>query len=47
MKDKEFLLWIYDRLLFVHEEYIGADYMRKLLSIADATEPDKITPNTK
>ena len=45
MNDREFLLWIHDRLFFIHGEDPSTDYMHKLLAIANAIPPDRITPN--
>jgi len=45
MTDKDFLIWIHNRLEFVHGELHHADYMHKLRTIIDATPEDKITPN--
>lgn len=46
MTDREFLIWIHERLIRVHGELKGMDYMWKLRSIIEATPFDKITPNT-
>jgi len=46
MNDKEFLIWIYDRLHIVYSERHDIDYMLKLTSIIEATDKDKCTPNT-
>lgn len=46
MKDKKFLIWMYRRLLQVHDESPSFDYMQKLKSIIGSTDPDVITPNT-
>lgn len=35
MTDKEFLNWIYERLLYVHKEHANYDYMHRLRSIID------------
>jgi hypothetical protein len=45
MKDKDFLLWLYHRLIYVHDEDKDYDYMLKLKAIIDATPEDKVTPN--
>ena len=45
MIDKDFLQWIYNRLKSVHGENPNFDYMHKLKSIIEATDPDKVTPN--
>lgn len=45
MKDREFLMWLHERLEFVHGEKPTADYMHKLRAIIRAT-PEKLeTPN--
>lgn len=43
MFDKEFLQWLYDRLHHIHGESVNVDYMHKLKSIIEATDPDKVT----
>jgi hypothetical protein len=43
MKDKDFLLWIYDRLSKVHGENENTDYMLKLKAIIKVTDPEIIT----
>jgi len=45
MNDKEFLLWIHQRLSQVHGENKNADYMWKLRAIIANTPDDKVTPN--
>jgi len=45
MSDKEFLQWLYNRLLGVHGEIPYTDYMRKLKSIINATDSKQNTPN--
>jgi hypothetical protein len=45
MKDKEFLEWLRDRLIYIHRENQHVDYMGKLQSIIDATNPEQVTPN--
>jgi hypothetical protein len=47
MYDKDFLQWLYNRLHHEHGENKNVDYMRKLKSIIEATDPDQLTPNTK
>lgn len=46
MKDREFLIWLHNRLRFQHEEHPNMDYMYRLRSIIAATPPEKETPNT-
>ena len=46
MYDKEFLLFIYTRLVTQHSESTSVDYMQKFRSIIDATNPTQCTPNT-
>jgi hypothetical protein len=41
--DKEFLQWIYDRLLYVYKENPSYDYMFKLKAIIENYPKDKIT----
>jgi hypothetical protein len=45
MKDREFLIWIHERLEHVHNESTFVDYMHKLRSIITATPEDQETPN--
>lgn len=45
MKDKEFLLWIHNRLVEVHGENPYFDYMHKLRAIINNTDHEKFTPN--
>lgn len=45
VKDKEFLMWLYERLQFVHNENPNVDYMKKLLCVISITPEDKLTPN--
>ena len=42
MNDKEFLMWIYRRLIN-HGEGSHVDYMRRLRAISEATDPEKKT----
>ena len=46
MTDKQFLIWIHERLRLVHSENEHVDYMYKLRSIIESTPPEKYTPNT-
>lgn len=46
MKDKDFLLWLTQRLIKVYDEDSGTDFVTKLNSIALATPADQDTPNT-
>ncbi len=45
MKDREFLVWLLQRLYAVHHEPLNVDYMLKLASIIDRTHPDQCSPN--
>lgn len=45
MKDKEFLKWIHERLVLVHEESPTMDYMHKLRAIIKNTPVDQYSPN--
>jgi len=45
MNDKDFLQWIHDRLVKIHDEHPNADYMNKLQNIIDETSDSKFTPN--
>ena len=44
MKDKEFLQWIYNRLVYVHNENELFDYMHKLKAIIEVMPGDQETP---
>jgi len=46
VNDKEFLMWLKDRLHFEHGESLSVDYMLKLQAIIEATPEDKFTPNS-
>lgn len=45
MNDREFLMWLHERLVSVHGEDACFDYMHKLRAIIKATPADKSTPN--
>ena len=45
MKDRDFLIWIHERLTKVHGEDELVDYMHKLRAIINATNPNLTTPN--
>lgn len=45
MTDREFLTWIHERLVHVHNENNCMDYMWKLRAIIQATPEDQVTPN--
>ena len=45
MKDREFLIWLHERLCKVHGETEIVDYMHKLRAIIGATNPEVTTPN--
>jgi hypothetical protein len=45
MKDKNFLWWIHQRLVKVYGDDPNYDFMCKLRSIIDATDPNQETPN--
>lgn len=45
MTDQEFLIWIHERLEFVHDENPLIDYMHKLRAVISATPKNQITPN--
>ena len=45
MFDREFLMWIHDRLACVYGESELLDYMHKLRAIIRATSKDRITPS--
>lgn len=45
MRDREFLMWLHERLEHVHGESPIVDYMHKLRAIIKETPIDKSTPN--
>jgi len=45
MKDKDFLIWLYQRLVYVHSENPLMDYMYKLRAIIQAIPSEQETPN--
>jgi hypothetical protein len=40
MSDKDFLKWIYDRLIYIHREDQGYDYMRRLEKLIESIPND-------
>ena len=46
MTDKQFLLWLADRLVVQYGESPDVDYVHKLCSIAEALPEEQVTPNT-
>lgn len=45
MTDRDFLMWIHERMEYIHKESPLVDYMRRLRDIIKATPPDQVTPN--
>ncbi len=45
MTDRDFLIWLHQRLVLVHGESELLDYMWKLRAIIEATPRDRNTPN--
>ncbi|CAL9965174.1 hypothetical protein VPHD479_0095 [Vibrio phage D479] len=45
MLDRDFLIWIHERLENVHGEHPQTDYMHKLRAIIKNTPADQLTPN--
>ena len=45
MKDRNFLIWLHERLEHVHGEDRAVDYMWKLRAIISDMDPEKETPN--
>ncbi len=45
MKDREYLMWLHERLEHVHGESPLVDYMHKLRAIIRATHEKRETPN--
>jgi hypothetical protein len=46
MKDRDFLIWIHERLELVHGENPHVDYMHKLRAIIFRTPLEQLTPNS-
>ena len=46
MTDRDFLIWLHERLVLAYNENANYDYMHKLRSIIDATPKDRVTPNS-
>jgi hypothetical protein len=44
MSDKEFLQWVYNRLVHLHKENPRLDYMLRLWAIIEATSQNQETP---
>ncbi len=44
MTDRDFLIWIHERLVNVHGENPLFDYMWKLRAVIESTPEDKETP---
>ena len=45
MKDRDFLIWIHERLEHVHKESPLVDYMHKLRAVISAIPPEQETPS--
>ena len=45
MRDKEFLIWLHERLEHKHGENPCLDYMHKLRTIINGYDVEKVTPN--
>ena len=45
MTDKEFLKWLYERLISIHGENKHCDYIHKLNAIIKHTPKERTTPN--
>jgi hypothetical protein len=43
MNDRDFLIWIHQRLVKVHKESIHVDYMHRLREVIHSTNPEKKT----
>ncbi len=44
MKDKNFLIWLHERLVKIHKENPHVTYMHKLRAIINTTDPEKVSP---
>ena len=45
MNDRDFLIWIHERLHLVHGESETVDYMYKLRAVIGTTRKDKVSPS--
>jgi len=45
MYDRDFLIWLHERMEHVHQESHLVDYMHKLRAIIKRTPPKQMTPN--
>lgn len=45
MKDRDFLIWLHERLIFVHGEDVNYDYMHALRAIINKTPIDQLSFN--
>lgn len=45
MNDREFLMWLHERLTAVHGEYSLVDYMHKFRAIISTIPENQVTPN--
>ena len=45
MKDRDFLVWVHQRLVSIHGENPHSDFMYKLRAIIQATPADRETMN--
>jgi len=45
MNDREFLIWIHERLEYVHKESPFKDYMHKLRAVITSIPKNQETPN--
>lgn len=45
MKDKEFLEWLIDRLIYVYKESPDVDFVLKLKAITKQIPESQLTPN--
>ena len=45
MSDREFLMWLHERLEHIHKESPCVGYMHKLRAIIKATDPFTVTKN--
>ena len=45
MLDRDFLIWIHERLEYVHGENPMKDYMHKLRAVIKGTDKKQLSPN--
>jgi len=44
MKDRDFLIWVHERLEYVHGDHPLVDFMHKLRAVISSMNPEHETP---